>query len=75
MANRKKVTPAELAAQRFGGVRKLGRLLGSETIVCQWIHRGGEIPNQKGTHKRLLALADKHRVTLTADEIIRGGVA
>lgn len=69
----KPLTPAALAAARFGGVRKLGRLLGAELRVGQWISRGGDIPSQNGQHRALLALAEKHGVKLTADEIINGG--
>lgn len=71
----KKLTPARLAANRFGGGRKLSRMLeGSPYRVGQWIARGGDIPNGDGTHKRLLALAKQHNVRLTPDEIINGGV-
>lgn len=67
------LSPAALAARRFGGVRKLGRLLGDETRVGQWISRGGKIPNGDDGQKRVLELAKKHRVQLTAEEVIYGG--
>lgn len=76
MAKRKpeRLPPAKLAALRFGGVRKLGRLLGSEFIVSKWISRGGDIPNENGRHRQLLELAGSSGVKLTAEEIITGGM-
>ena len=46
---------------------------GSEYRVAKWISMGGHIPNQNGTHQALLALAAKHGVKLSAEEIIYGG--
>lgn len=70
----KKLTPARLAAHRFGGGRKLSRLLGGSPYrVGQWIARGGDIPNGDGTHRKLLALAKKEGIALSAEEIINGG--
>lgn len=74
-----RVTPAQLVAIRFGGVRKAGRLLGSEFIVSKWIERGGRIPNSGNSsavrnYDRLLQIAKEHDVKLTMDEILNGGV-
>lgn len=65
--------PAELAAKRFGGVRKLGRLLGYEFLVAKWISRGGHIPSTNDNHRRLLSLAKEQGVKLSAEEIVLGG--
>ncbi len=78
---RKKLTPADLVIARFGGVRPLARELHmSPSTISLWRSRhGGKIPNTsangdpKGTHLRLLDLAKKRRVELTADELIYGG--
>lgn len=77
---KKKLSPAQLVAARFGGVRKAGRLLGSEYIVSLWIQRGGQIPNAvnpgttRNNHQKLLDLAKRERVKLTMDEILNGGL-
>lgn len=72
----KKLTPARLAAHRFGSGRKLSKLLGGSPYrVGQWIARGGDIPNGDGTHRKLLALAKQEGVKLTPGEIINGGYA
>ncbi len=78
MAN-KKLTPAALVAARFGGVRKAGRLLGSEYIVSLWIQRGGQIPNavsrgtKRNNHQKILELAKREKVPLTMDDVLNGG--
>jgi hypothetical protein len=77
-AKGKKLTPAQLAAQRFGGIRPLGRLLGIDpSAISKWIARGGDIPNRASgntnTHKRLLELAKEHGVKLTVQELTFGG--
>lgn len=76
----RKLTPANLVVARFGvGIRGLGRLLEQDpSSISKWIVREGKIPNssRKGdTHKRLLELARKRKIPLTADELINGGYA
>lgn len=71
MAN--KLTPPELVAARFGGYRKLSRLMGrSESIVSQW-RRRGRIPGS--AQIGLIELAKRHRVKLTLHELVYGGAA
>jgi hypothetical protein len=79
---KKKLTPAELVIRRFGGVRPLARELDkSPSTISLWRSRhSGKIPNRsetlgdpKGTHIRLLELAKKRDIPLTADELINGG--
>jgi hypothetical protein len=74
-----KLSPARLVATRFGGIRPLARLLDQDpSSISKWIARGGKIPNSSrhgDTHKRLLALAKKERVKLTAEELTFGGEA
>lgn len=75
------LTPAELVVARFGGVRKLGRMLHIDpSSISKWIARGGKIPNSSrpdgnDTHQGLLELAKKEGVKLTAEELIQGGRA
>lgn len=70
----KKLSPAELARKRFGGSRKLSRLLeGSESRVSKWIARGGVIPSENGMHKKLLELARQQGVRFTEKELVHGG--
>jgi hypothetical protein len=81
--SRKKLTPADLVIRRFGGVRPLARELGKNpSTVSLWTSRHqGKIPNRsangdpKGTHVRLLELAKRKSIPLTADELINGGYA
>lgn len=75
------LTPAALVVARFGGVRKLGRMLDIDpSSISKWIARGGKIPNSsredgRDTHQGLLELAKKEGVRLTAEELIQGGRA
>jgi hypothetical protein len=77
---KKEVSPAKLVAARFGGIRPLGRLLDIDpSAISKWISRGGSIPNSRrgrkeDMHRSLLALAEKQKVKLTAEELIYGGV-
>lgn len=69
-----KLSPARLVAERFGGIRPLGRLLGVDpSAISKWISRGGHIPSTSDTHKRLLTLAKKNKIKLTAEELTFGG--
>jgi len=78
---KKKLTPADLVIARFGGVRPLARNIGKNpSTISLWRTRhSGKIPNRsekgdpKGTHIRLLELAKKNKIQLTADELINGG--
>lgn len=78
---KKKLTPADLVIQRFGGVRSLARALDKNpATISLWRSRHqGRIPNRsesgdpKGTHLVLLDLAKKKSIQLTADELINGG--
>lgn len=80
---KKKLTPAELVIARFGGVRPLAREIDrNPSTISLWKSRHqGRIPNRsengdpKGTHIRLLELAKKRSIPLTADELINGGYA
>lgn len=81
MAAKQKLTPAELVVVRFGGVRRLGRLLKQDpSSISKWIERGGRIPDtnrchKDGTHRKLLELAKTMGITLTSDELTYGGKA
>ncbi len=83
MPKKKLLPPADLVISKFGGVRPLARLLGkSPSTISLWRTRHqGKIPNRsengdpRGTHVRLLEIAKRERVALSADELINGGYA
>lgn len=70
-------TPAEIVIARFGGVRALARLVEKDpSTVHRWrlpVERGGtagRVPSY--LQEKVLDLATKHSVALTADDLIRG---
>lgn len=72
------MTPAELVINRFGGVRKLARLLGKDpSTIHRWKQpkeRGGldgRVPSSQQV--KLLDLARAQGVALTAGELVVGG--
>jgi adenosylmethionine-8-amino-7-oxononanoate aminotransferase len=74
------LSPAELLVARFGGVRPLARVIDKHpSIVMRWktpVERGGGggiVPVK--LMPRILEIAQEKGVKLTADELIRGGVA
>jgi hypothetical protein len=73
---RKKLTPAELVRERFGGYSKAAHLLGykSRVAVYHWYTRGrGTIPTH--AHVRVLQTAKENKIPFTAEEVINGGFA
>lgn len=72
------LTPAELVVRRFGGTRRLARLMGRHaSTISRWTlpkdrgGTGGLIPS--GEQRALLALAAQHDIELSASELILGG--
>lgn len=84
MANKPILTPAALVVARFSaagvakGSRALCRLLSvDKCTVYAWERRGGHIPNGyagRNMQQEVLAAAKKHKVKLTASEVVSGGV-
>ena len=71
------MTPADIVITRFGGVRKLARLLGKDpSTIHRWrmaSEKGGlegRVPSI--AQRQLLDLAKVMMVELTADELING---
>jgi predicted lysophospholipase L1 biosynthesis ABC-type transport system permease subunit len=71
---RKRLTPAEVVIAEFG-IRPLARELNIDpTTIVRW--RGsarGLVPSTY--HTALLALADRERVPLTAEDLVNGRAA
>lgn len=76
-ARRNKGTAVERVADKFGGFGPFARLLGlHESAVRQWNMdkavnrrgRDGSIPD--AYHKKIVALAKKHRVKLRVSEMV-----
>jgi hypothetical protein len=65
-------TPADLVIDLFDGIRPLARLLqkNPSTIWAWQQKRKGLIPSKH--HRRLLKLARKHGVTLSATDLVMG---
>lgn len=71
---RKKLTPAELVRERFGGYRPAAKLLGykSPVAVYHWYVRGnGNIPTNAQIN--VLETAQRNNIPFTAEEVMRGG--
>lgn len=73
-AKPKPLTPAALAAARFGGYKELAVALGVQRdVVWRWIHEADRgIPWRR--QKQILTVAKAAGIVLTADEMIHGGL-
>ena len=65
------VSPAALVCDRFGGPSRLARLLGlNPSSTWRWLE-SGSIPSSR--LNAILALARELGVSISAEELIRGG--
>lgn len=73
---RKKLSPAELIAARFGGSREASRVLGytNELTIACWKARGGFIPKTEDV-RHILSVANLKGVDFSLEEAVYGGYA